>query len=199
MLTVSVNDNLSLAAVRLAGIRAEVTNTAIARALNRTATTVRASAAREISRELGGAIKVGQVRKAIRQSNARRDSLRAVLEANGRRRIPLSAFRPRQTATGVTFRMGSRSIQVPGAFITRSGAVRMRTPDWRAAMYDQVQRRRNRLKRGDVPDLPIAQLFAPGVPALFVQPRILNAQERLARERFAVEFERQIRFALSKG
>ena len=53
--------------------------------------------------------------------------------------------------------------------------------------------------RGDVPDLPIAQLFAPGVPALFVQPRILNAQERLARERFAVEFERQIRFALSKG
>jgi hypothetical protein len=199
MLTVSVNDNLSLAAVRLAGIRSEIKDVAIARALNRTATTVRARAARDISAELGGAIKVSQVRKAIRQTNARRDSLRAVLQANGRRRIPLSSFRPRQTPTGVNVRIGSKVVTVPGAFITRSGAVRMRTPDWRASLYDQVQRRRNRVRRGDVPDVPIAQLFAPGVPAVFVQPRILNAQERLARERFAVEFERQIRFALSKG
>lgn len=199
MLTVSVNDNLTLAASRLAGIASEIKDVAVARALNRTAVTVRASAAREISAELGGAIKVGQVRKAIRQTSARPAQLRAVLEATGRRRIALSAFRPRQTTAGVTVRMGTRSVLVPGAFITRSGAVRMRTPDWRAAFYDQVQRRRKRLQRGDVPDLPIAQLFAPGVPAVFVQPRILNAQERLARERFGVEFERQLRFALSKG
>jgi len=199
MLTVSVNDNLTLAASRLAGIRAEIKDKAIARALNRTATTVRANASREISRELGGAIKVGQVRKAIRQANARRDLLRAVLTANGRRRIPLSAFRPRQTSTGVTIRMGSRSVTVPGAFITPSGAVRMRTPTWRGTLFNEVQRRRNRLQRGDVPDFPIAQLYAPGVPAVFVQPRILNAQERLARERFAIEFERQLRFALAKG
>jgi len=199
MLTVSVNDNLTLAASRLAGIQAQIKDVAIARALNRTAVTVRASAAREISRELGGAIKVGQVRKAIRQRNASRDQLAAVLTATGRRIIPLSAFRPRQTAAGVTVRIGSRSVSVLGAFITRSGAVRMRTPDWKAALYDQVQRRRRRIARGDVPDFPIAQLFAPGVPAVFVQPAILNAQEQLARERFGVEFERQLRFALTKG
>lgn len=199
MLNITVSDTVERASAELEGLKRRVRNGVVVRALNRTATTVRASAARTISRQLGGAVKVREVRKEIRLTRAKRDQLRAVLTAVGRRRIPLSAFRPRQLRKGVSFRLGKKRVSVLGAFITPSGAVRMRTPTWKAQMYNEVDRRKNRLQRGDKPDLPIAQIYGPGVPAVFAEPEILNAQAALAQQRFGIEFQRELKFAMTKG
>ena len=198
MINVSVNSNLSLQAARLSGIQAKVKDVAVSRALNGTATTVRAAASRLIRDELGGALKVGEIRKALRITRATRNELRAVVAALGRKRIPLSSFKPRETASGVTVRIGSRSVNIPGAFVTKSGAVRLRTPNWRSVLYENAVRRRQRITRGGL-DYPIAQLFAPGVPAAFLLPRILDTQRRIAVARFDVLFERELKFALSRG
>lgn len=169
----------------------------VAQALNGTAGTVRAAAAREISGALGGAIKTNQARKAvIIKPRATANSLLAVLKAVGRARLPLGEFPATQDATGVSVRIGRQRVRVPHAWLrTPRGwnrkAVRVRASSFKGQLYTQLDVRMKRVKHGGL-DYPIAEVFAPGVPVLFADEKLRATMKRIAIERFAVLLRQQI-------
>jgi hypothetical protein len=183
---------------QLRAISFELQDKIVPRALNRTATTVRASVAREIASDLSGALKVGEVKKAIRLIRATRATMVAILRASGRKRIPLTAFRSfRQSKKGgVTVRVGETRYAIPQAFVRPRGgrsAALVRAASFGAQLVDALQLRRKRVrKRG--PDYPIAEIFAPGVPFLFVQGKIESLVRREAPARFAQVIAQELKF-----
>lgn len=165
---------------------------AAARALNRVGASARKAAAPVIAKELKDALPVPVIRRAIKFRNARGDRVYIDLRAVGGARIPARLFSPRQTKAGVTLRIGSRTVRVPGAFVTPSGAVRVRGPNWDAQFFNETTLRRNRLRRGNVPDFPIPQIYVPGVPRVFLETTVVSTVRTVARERFPREFTRQL-------
>ena len=162
-----------------------------ARALNRVAVTARREVAPVIAQALNNALPEPVIRRAIKFRNARSERLFVDLTAVGGKRIMASLFKPRQTKTGVTIRIGTRSVNIPGAFITPKGAVRLRGPDWTAQFFNATNPRNKRLAKAG-PDYPIPQIYVPGVPRVFLQTQVRNAIERVARVRFPVEFRREL-------
>jgi hypothetical protein len=165
---------------------------AASRALNRVGVSARKAAAPVIAKELENALPVPVIRRAIKFRNARGDRLYIDLRAVGGDRIPARLFSPRQTKAGVTLRIGSRTVRVPGAFVTPSGAVRVRGPDWKGQFFNKTTIRRIRLRRGDVPDYPIPQIYVPGVPRVFLETTVVSTVQAVARDRFPLEFARQL-------
>lgn len=198
---VDVRIDTDKALLALTGYREALTERAVVRALNRTATTVRAVGAKAIQAALKP-IKVGAVRKSIAILAARRGNLVAIVRAGGAKRIPLTAFNARQTKTGVTVKVGGRSYVIPHAFLkpVRGGRLgaRIRAPAFNAQMLGAVNFRGRRAQRGG-PDYPIAEIFAPGIPAYFVDAKILAAMKSVARERFGVVLAQEIAFLKSRG
>jgi hypothetical protein len=180
---------------------------AAARALNRAGVAARQAAAPIISAELKGIIPEPVVRRGIKFTNARADKLYIDIRAVGGRRIAARRFKPKQTRTGVTIRVGASVTQLEGAFITPSGAVRVRGPNWNAQFAKELILRRNRLpgdqggrkntKKGK-PDYPIPQVFIPGVPRVFLESVVVAAITRAGGDRFRSEFSRELA-ARSKG
>jgi hypothetical protein len=171
---------------------------AAARSLNRVGVTARQAVAPVIEKELNGALPLPVIRRAIQFRNARGERLFIDLRAVGGRRIAAKLFSPRQTRAGVTIRIGRRSVRIDKAFITPSGAVRVRGPSWRPQFFDQVELRNKRTNyRGKrdpnaKPDYPIPQIFVPGVPRVFLQTTVVDTVQRTARERFPVLFAREL-------
>lgn len=165
---------------------------AAARALNRAAPSGRNAAAPVISARLKNAMPTAQVKKLIRYGRANPGKLFVDLESLGAKNIRASRFAPRQTSTGVTIRVGSRSIRLPSAFITPSGAVRLRSPNWKAQLVNNMRRRTERVERGAQPDYPIAQLFVPGPSSVFLDREIVEVVRSASGSRFSREFAREL-------
>jgi hypothetical protein len=163
-----------------------------ARALNRVGVSARQVAAPVIAKELNGALPEPVIRRSIKFRNANGDRLYIDLRAVGGRRIPARLFKPRQTRQGVTIKIGSKTVRIGGAFITRSGAVRVRGPDWSGQFFDQTTLRTKRLQRGSAPDYPIPQIYVPGVPLAFLERAVVKAIEDTAKTRFPIEFSREL-------
>jgi hypothetical protein len=171
---------------------------AAARALNRAAPSGRNAAAPVIHERLQRSMPVAQVKKYLRYSRASPGRLFVDLSSLGSKIIRAAKFSPLKTSTGVTIRVGTRSIRLPGAFITPSGAVRVRSPDWKAQLVAGMRRRTERVERGDVPDYPIAQLFVPGPSRVFLDREIVEVVRRASSARFQSEFARDLE-ARSRG
>jgi len=188
-----------LATLQLTAYRQALADKAVARALNRTATTVRAEAARLIAGELRP-VNVGEIKKGITIRRATRNFLTATVRANGRRKIPITALKARQTKKGVTVRVGGKTYSIDHAFITKKGnrdKARLRAPSFKGQLVTATDYRAKRTgKKG--PDYPVAELFVPGVPTVFVEARILRALGAVARQRFAVALAQEVKFATSK-
>jgi hypothetical protein len=171
---------------------------AAARSLNRVGVTARQVVAPVIAKELNDALPEPVIRRAIQFRNARGERLYIDLRALGGRRIAAKLFRPRQTRAGVTIRIGRRTVRIEKAFITPSGAVRVRGPSWKPQFFDQVQLRNKRTgykaKRDQKgrPDYPIPQIYVPGVPRVFLETTVVDTVQRTARERFPVLFAREL-------
>jgi hypothetical protein len=198
----------------LSAYQAKVRDKALVKALNRTATTVRAVGARAIAAEMKPA-KVTEVKKAISINFASRAKLVAVVRANGRKRIPLTAMGARPTNKGVTVRVGGKVYTIAHAFINkvRKGrrGVRIRAPDFRAQLVDAVKfragkgyrqqaglvsaRSGRRLAAGDY---PIAEIMAPGVPLVFVQRGVMRAMRAAALDRFRTVLEQEVKYLANK-
>jgi hypothetical protein len=197
----------------------KVRDRALVRALNRTATTVRAVGARLIAAPLKS-IKVSDIKKSINIKFANRSKLLAIISVFGRKRIPLTAYSPIQTATGVTVSVGGKVFNIPHAFIRkikRSGrlAVRIRSFSWRAQLPENVQFRSRRVRGpakvhrlsdgsfsrtllGD-PDYPIAEIAPYGIRFGFSQENNIRAMRKVAIERFSVVLAQELKFLSSKG
>lgn len=143
-------------------------------ALNRVATSTRTAAVRAISADLGA--KQVMIRDALVVNRANRSNMEAQLVAKGQR-IPISELGARETQRGVTYRAGGRRALIPGAFIARlfSGAAGV------------AKRRGNRR-------LPIAELFGPSIPLVFVHPKAQAAVRETILKRIPIEMEAAARF-----
>ncbi len=153
---------------------------AIAYALNRSIKSVGAEGGRLVRNEL--TMKAPAVRKRLTVSKARTSDLEARLSV-GAKPSPLTDFAgTRQTAKGVSVKIkkhGSRKV-IRHAFLTR----------FKSGRYTAATREIRNGKR--VARLPIRQLVSTSLAAVVRKPLVLGKLASHARERFGIEFEREL-------
>lgn len=155
-------------------LQREAAPSAMARAMNRTGTTVRTGAVRTIAKRMG--LKAGDVRKGVTFIKASRTNLRVIIRASGRP-LPLYAFQARQTKRGVSARAYGQRRTYPGTFIARM-------PNGKIGVF--VRKRSSRL--------PIKQLFGPGLAGTAAQDDVVEAIQRDWARLLPERFVRELRF-----
>lgn len=196
-------------------------SSAIAKAINLTATSVRAKMLKELAvqvgltqRALGRSVKVQRVSAArlARVASGREGVVGQSVRATARvtaagADIPLTAFSPRQTRQGVSFSPGrkARRRTVPGAFIARMRGgytgvfIRSRTRRNVLAGDAQGVRRRRRVPGRGPSDLPISKVMAPGVSRAMFDAALQSALQSDATDTLAARLAEQINFQLLKA
>lgn len=157
---------------------------AAVRALNKTATTVKANAAREIQKQRN--IKIGEIKKGLRMIRARKGSLTAIIEAR-HNPIAIRHFKARQTRQGVSVKIrktgkpirlqnkGQKSFIVNkfgGNVFVRKGKSRLPIQEWRRV---------------------------PGISTVFAQDVIENHLRSTARDIWPKRFRQELNFEISKA
>jgi Prophage minor tail protein Z (GPZ) len=186
-------------ALRKFNLVQEETRSAIPRALNKTATTVRARAARQI-RSVGYGIKIAAIKKSITIRKANRAELTAIVRAAGKP-IPLINYSARKNKSGVTVAVLNGKKTIDGAFIAtmhtghkgvfvRVGSAAERHAIGRGALKVSKGPKKYSYKHG----LPIRELFGPSVPNAFANTIVQNALEEVVQQRFGVVLEQELRF-----
>lgn len=177
---IDVRHNLGNVELFYKTLSGNVKSKALVRTLNRTATTVRAEASRQIRERYN--LKSASAKERILVRNATAETLKAVIAASGRP-IPIAEFSARQSSRGARFTIIKGKPQtLAHAFVAtmRSG-------------HRGVYQRRGSKR------LPIAEKYTIGVPQMFTQRKILAALVTVAEERFPRVFEQEARYYLSKG
>ena len=165
---------------------------AAVRALNRTMTTVRAESARSLQKEYPG-VKVAALKKRLRFRRANQKDMRAAIDFSGRRIVLFGNFGMR--AVG---KWGVRFSKLPWRIEGVSGDVV--TPEILARAFRQrgTGGRANVMSRWTKYRQSAEILLAPGVARALAERGIGEALVRLGRTRFAVVFEQEAKFRLSK-
>ncbi|MCC7200903.1 MAG: phage tail protein [Gammaproteobacteria bacterium] len=154
----------------------KVADVALVRALNKTATSVRAEAVRIIRR--GRQVKAKTVREAIAVRRANKALMVAEVIVSGRP-IPLRDYAARQIGRGVSVNVTGKRKVVAGAF--------------------QVQKIGNNVFiRQGKKRLPIKKLYGPSLPSVFNADAIQKAVERMALDTLRKRFNEEVRYELSK-
>jgi len=188
-LMVSINVRAEFGSVlkALDGLPKDLREKVIARTLNRIGDSTKTEATREISREFN--IKASKVRERIvvrRAFAGTRLSVEiAVPSKSGKRAINVINFGARQSRRGVTVKVkrgGSRK-PLKAAFIGNSGRT----------VFSRINPKTG-VKSGRLPIFPVQAI---DVPQMFNARRITAKLLANVRTKFPVEFERQLRFALS--
>lgn len=213
MIALDVRSNIRDVRARFGELRKSVEEAATVRALNRTITTVRAQAQREIRKEYPG-LKAGTVREELKVERATRAVMVAKITVQGRR-LPLIEFvssatvksrmkRPgRNIGGGVRVKIKGQSKMIPHAFIaqTKSGhvGVFVRAPSSKTQGGQNMEFRvgKGSRLRDKGNDLPIAQLSSISLPKAFVNKKIQTELRRLGRETFLKNLRAELKFRTS--
>lgn len=154
------------------------------RTLNRVMPSVKSRAAGEIARELG--VPRGVAAKALNIRRAVARNLKTDMGADTKR-IPLIAFKARQTLPGVSYQIGKNPRRLlPRAFINVGRKVG-RTVLKRAGEGDNL-----------VPRDPAFIKYGPSPAAVFIRDTVQKVLDTTARERWVRELNAQIKFFLSR-
>lgn len=162
---------------------------AVQRALNKTAITARAQAARSI-RDAGYGLKVGTIKGAFSIRRATQADFKAILTATGKP-IPLINYSARQTARGVTVSVKNGRKLIAHAFIATMSS-------GHEGVFIRVDNRHKRvIRNGKVyySGLPIKELFGPSVPSAFANAAVQDALKTAIEERFPVVLKQELKFA----
>lgn len=173
----------------LAGVKQGVPR-ATTRAINRTLTTVRAAAGREIAADIG--VPVRQVTASIALMRARFDTLRGLLRVTGRR-IPLIALGARGPepsggkGQGVSYALGGERRRIQEAFIAtmrsgHRGVFKRKLPSLRKSAGALSK------------NLPIVELFGPSIPRVAAKESILSALKSVGARTLERNLQSEIRF-----
>lgn len=187
MIRVEIKSNIEDVRRRFATLAKDVEEKATVSALNRTATTVRAAAVREIRKEYPG-LKAGGIRDELAITRATRARLEATVTLRGSR-IPLINFGARQTRRGVSVQVKRGRTIIPHAFIAtmknghRGVFVRIKGGKPLQFRYGPGSRI---AKKGR--DLPIAELTGISLPRAFVNRNVQAVLKRLAADTFTKNF-----------
>ncbi len=204
MITVSVQNDATQVRRVLAGY-ARGADRVLLRTLNRVMPSVKSAAASAVAKELGVPVRVAN--RALKIRAASLGKLTTDLAAETKR-IPLLAFTARQTAAGVSYKIGSAPRELlPRAFINvgpSAGRVVLK----RARKTDQFnvkvpgQRRRIKFIRGTGDELvgrdPALMKYGPSPAVVFVKEAMQKALDTTARDRWVSELNDQIKYFLSQ-
>jgi len=190
--SISVRHTLDSLSARLALLPQERMAAAV-RALNRTVTTVRAQASRDLSKEYPG-LKIGVIKKRLRFARATRSQPSASITFSNHRFSLYHNWKVRQTRTGV--RVGRlpwaledwEGKRIPATLLRHAFIQSSTNNRGQHNVYLRVGRER----------YPILGLVAPSLSSALVERGIGLALSRFARDRFAVAFEQEAKFRLSK-
>lgn len=168
---------------------AEEAPKAVQRALNKTAITARAQAARSI-RDTGYGLKVATIKGAFTIRRATQADLKAIVTATGRP-IPLIQYGARQTGRGVSVNVKNGRKVIAHAFIAtmHSG---------HEGVFIRVDNKRKRvIRNGKVyySGLPIKELFGPSVPSAFANEVVQDQLKSAIELRFPVVLKQELKFA----
>jgi hypothetical protein len=155
---------------------------AMTRALNKTATAVRANVTRQIRKERPG-LKAGTIREQLKIERAKRRLPEASVVASGRP-IPLRDYGARKTKAGVTVQVG------PG------GRKRVAHNGNRAFVVDRIGGHvfaREGRKR-----LPIKKLYGPSIPSTFLKEPIVQAMREEAGRTMPKRLREELNFELRR-
>lgn len=183
---ISVSHNLSSVALAYKDLADKYVNQATVRALNKTAITVRAEAARKVGREYN--IKIGAAKSQMWITQANRGQIKASITVSGRP-IPLIEFDARRAPGGVSVKIkGTRKV-LRGFFIAKM-------PTGHIGVYSRT----GAFGRRNNPKLEkIRQRYSLSLPVAFSQKQIVDALLSVASNRFAETLRQEIRFAQLKA
>lgn len=180
-----VKSDVSQVLKRLDELQREGVPKAASRALNKTLTTITAEAARQIKVDIGGGtggIKIKDIKAQLQKFFAKPKSLTATLHAKGKR-IPIIKIDPNVvlTATGVAYRSGGTTQEIPHAFLAS-------VKNGHRGVF---------VRKGDT-RLPIGEKFGPSVPKVFQNRAVVDAIQKMARLRWSQVFQHELYYELQK-
>lgn len=175
-------------ALRKLGATRIGTTEAITRALNKTAITARADAARSI-RDAGYGIKVSSVKGAISIRRASNQDLKAIVTATGNP-IPLINYGARQTSKGVSVNVKNGRKVIAHAFIATMASGHKGVFARQGKTHKKVMRRGKSYWSG----LPVDELFGPSIPTAFANGAVQDAVKTAIEERFPVVLRQELKF-----
>jgi len=199
----------------LGALGKEIVPTATVSALNRVATTTRAVARRNISQETG--IKSGAINKFLRLRRASRaqPEARVIALSHAPNLINYNAY---QTKAGVSANAWRKRKVYKGTFIGNRGRTVFKRIDYRPASgakrtIGRHDRRGHTRTRGGVgfnvrphsvgsgqrkPRSRIKAVYGPSVRKTFLQRRTDEAMRQTIRERWPLEFNREVQFRINR-
>jgi hypothetical protein len=177
---IDVRHDMRAIIVGLENYRKELVDGAVVRALNRTATTVRAEAAREINAEYAG-LKIGAVKDRIVIQKANKITQRVIIFVSGRP-IPIIEFAAHQIRQGVTVKVKGTRKLLRHAFIATM-------PSGHKGVFVRRGSRNVLAAR-----LPIDQVFSISLPVAWSNKKVMDAVVRSAKERFPGALSQEVRF-----
>ena len=157
---------------------------AASRAINKTATPVRAESARQIQQKR--ALKIGLIKKSLVLRRATYRRLIASIEASGKP-IPIRHFGANQTRQGVTVRIAKKSGR---RRLQKHGNKSFQVQKIGNNVFVRVGRKR----------LPIEKWPpVPGIPTVFVQRAVVAAMESIAATVWPKRWNEEINFEFRKA
>lgn len=198
---ISVRSNAAELARDIDGLQADIERKALVSALNRTATTVRAEAVREIRAEYKG-FKARVIRDAMNIERAFAGKLTAAVVVSGRR-IPLIELMTSANRRGVRVRVKGGTKLIPHAFVTtlRSGhkGIFVRAESSKGVNIVFRRGEGSRVRPWPAHDLPITELTTLSLPTAFLQKKVQAKLDVLASDAFNKNFARELAFRVSRG
>lgn len=189
MISMSVNHDLRTLRIQIEKAPAEIRDKAAVRALNRTGTTIRAQASREISQVYN--LRATVAKAQIEVVQATRARLRMEVVAKGSP-IPLYKFDARKRSGGlITVQVkragGRRVVKGKPDLVGAPFVAKMKSGH--IGIFQRLTNRR----------LPIRELTSLGVPGALTGKLVFEAVERVAMDTFERNFDREVAYLLSKG
>lgn len=183
---IDISHNIKEVQKELNKIQKTVVKRATARALNKTGITVRAEAARRVSKATG--IKIGRVKSQLTISKANQGRLICILKPNKRQANLIEFVTPGKQRpgafrkkAGVTAKAWGKSKTYPGTFIGRG----------KSSGKTLVFKRDSRKSRSG-----LSGVYGPSVIGQFM--REIEGLNSFAIKRFKTVFDQQMKFELSK-
>lgn len=183
-----IRENIQAATLSLTAIPEKASKQATVRALNRTITSVRAQAAREMRKDYGS-LPIRILKAMMKFTRANTATLTAKLTFSNKR-IPLIRWNAVQTSRGVRVK-GPKRMQTWGG--------KEITPDMLSSAFIQAAGSngvRNVFIRLGSKRYPIEGIVSASLAATYVEGKISAALNTAARLKFQENFVRELRFAL---
>jgi hypothetical protein len=151
---------------------------AMARALNRTAKTIRTQNARSVAEHMGSKVSGVKRRYEIRPASSHRPVAKISVTGDA---LNLAEFKARQVSRGVSAQPWGRRRIFPTAFLTRIHGNRL----------VMVRRKRGGSRVGR---LPIRPVLGPGIAKSAARDEMAEERGEIAAERIPVELERALEY-----